>query len=130
MFHAKFGVNYTPYRLQCMANLSRLVAGSFFSLALLSSSISTANLSCLLVTTFASLRFLSYSLLSPRFNILRVARRSLLTRPTCRPPDTIYHTKSQLNTPGGAHSARSTRKMIPVAVRASSVLEKSFMYER
>ena len=33
-------------------------AASFSSLALLSSSVSTANLSCLLVTTFSSLRFL------------------------------------------------------------------------
>ena len=45
-----------------MANLSRLVAASF------------PNLSCLLATTFSSLRFLSNSLLSPRFNLLRVAR--------------------------------------------------------
>ena len=33
-------------------------AASFSSLALLSSSVSTANLSCLLATTFSSLRFL------------------------------------------------------------------------
>ena len=58
-----------------MANLSRLVAASFSSLALLSSSVSTANLSCLLATTFSSLRFLSNSFSSPRFNHLRVARR-------------------------------------------------------
>ena len=58
-----------------MANLSHLVAPSFSSLALLSSSVSMANLSCLLATTFSSLRFLSNSLLSPRFNLLRVARR-------------------------------------------------------
>ena len=52
-----------------MAN--RLVVASFSSLALLSSSVSTANLSCLLATTFSSLSFLSYS---PYFNLLRVAR--------------------------------------------------------
>ena len=40
------------------------------SLVLLSSSDSTANLSCLLATTFSSLRSTS-----PRFNLLRVARR-------------------------------------------------------
>ena len=61
-----------------MANLSRLVAASFSSLALLSSSVSTANLSYLLATTFSSLRFLSNTLLSPRFNLLRVARRCFL----------------------------------------------------
>ena len=44
------------------------------SLALLSSS-STANLRCLLATTFSSLSFLSNSFSSPRFNLLRVARR-------------------------------------------------------
>ena len=55
-----------------MANLSRLVAASSSSLVLLSSSVSTTNLSCLLATTFSSLRFLSNS---PRFNLLRVARR-------------------------------------------------------
>ena len=61
-----------------MANLSCLVAASFSSLALLSSSVSMANLSCLLTTTFSSLIFLSNSLSSPRFNILRVARRCFL----------------------------------------------------
>ena len=61
-----------------MANLSRLVAASFSSLALLSFSVSTINLGCLLTTTFSSLRFLSNSLSSPRFNVLRVARRSFL----------------------------------------------------
>ena len=40
------------------------------SFVLLSSSVSTANLSCLLATTFSSLRSTS-----PRFNLLRVARR-------------------------------------------------------
>ena len=40
------------------------------SLVILSSSVSTANLSCLLATTFSSLRSTS-----PRFNLLRVARR-------------------------------------------------------
>ena len=58
-----------------MANLSRLVAASFSSLPLLSFSVSTANLICLLVTTFSSLSFLSNSFSSPRFNLLRVARR-------------------------------------------------------
>ena len=58
-----------------MANLSRLVTASFSSFAHLSSSVNTANLSCLLVTTFSSLRFLSNSFSSPRFNLLRVARR-------------------------------------------------------
>ena len=53
------------------ANLSRLVATIFFSLALLSSSVSMANLA----TTFSSLSFLSISLSSPRFILLRVARR-------------------------------------------------------
>ena len=57
-----------------MANLSRLVAASFFSLALLSSFVFTANLSCLLATTFFSLSFLSNSFSAPRFNLLRVAR--------------------------------------------------------
>ena len=57
-----------------MANLSHLVAAPISSLALLFSSISMANLSCLLVTTFSSLSFLSNSFLSPRFNLLRVAR--------------------------------------------------------
>ena len=57
-----------------MTNLSRLAA-SFSSFALLSSSVSSANLSFLLATTFSSLRFLSNSLSSPRFNLLRVARR-------------------------------------------------------
>ena len=42
-----------------MAKLSRLVAASFSSLALLYPSVSMANLSCLLVTTFSSLSFLS-----------------------------------------------------------------------
>ena len=60
-----------------MTKLSRLVAASFSSLALLSSSVSTANLSCLPATTFSSLRFHSNSLSSPRFNLLRVARRYL-----------------------------------------------------
>ena len=59
-----------------MASLSRLVATSFSSFALLSSSLSTANLSCLLATTYSSLyRFLSNSFSSPRFNLLREARR-------------------------------------------------------
>ena len=58
-----------------MANLRCLVAASFSSLALFSSSISTANLTCLLVTTFSSLSFLFNSFSSPRFNLLRVARR-------------------------------------------------------
>ena len=58
-----------------MTNLSHLVAASFSSLALLSSSVFTVNLSCLLATTFSSLRFLSNYLSSPRFNLLRVARR-------------------------------------------------------
>ena len=57
------------------ANLSRLVAASLSSLALLFSSVSMANLSCLLETTFSSLSFLSNSFSSPRFNLLRVARR-------------------------------------------------------
>ena len=57
-----------------MANLSRLVASSFSSFALLSSSVSTANQSSLLATTFSGLRCLFNSLLSPRFNLLRVAR--------------------------------------------------------
>ena len=57
-----------------MTNLSRLVAASFSSLALLSSSVSMANLSCLLATTFSSLRLLSNSLSSPRFRLLRVGR--------------------------------------------------------
>ena len=48
------------------------------SLALLSSFVSTANMSCLLVATFFHLRFLSNSLSSPRFNLLRVARRCFL----------------------------------------------------
>ena len=65
-----------------MANLSCLVsclvAASFSSLAHLSSSVSTANLSCLLATTFSNLSFLSNSLSSPRFNLLRVARRCFL----------------------------------------------------
>ena len=61
-----------------MANLSRLVAASFSSLALLSSSVSMANLSCLLATTFSRLRYLSNSFSSPRFNVLRVARRCFL----------------------------------------------------
>ena len=51
------------------------VAASFSSLALLSSSVSTADLSCLLETTFSSLTFLSYSFSSPRFNLMRVAWR-------------------------------------------------------
>ena len=58
-----------------MANLSRLVAASFSSLALLSYSVSTANLSCLLATTFSCLRCLSISFSSPHLNLLRVARR-------------------------------------------------------
>ena len=58
-----------------ITNLSRLVAASFSSLALLSSSVSMANLSCLLETTFSSLRLLSNSLSSPRFHLLRVGRR-------------------------------------------------------
>ena len=61
-----------------MANLSSLVAASFPSLPLLSSFVSTANMSSLLVTTFSSLRLLSNSLSSPRFNLLRVAKRSFL----------------------------------------------------
>ena len=55
-----------------MANLSCLLATTFSGLALLSSSFSTANLRCLLVTTFSSL---PNSFSSPRFNLLRVARR-------------------------------------------------------
>ena len=58
-----------------MVNLSHLVAASFSSLALLSSSVSMANLSCLLATTFSSLSLLFNSFPSPRFNLLRVARR-------------------------------------------------------
>ena len=42
---------------------------SFFSLVLLSSSVSMANQSCFLAITFSSLRFLFNS---PRFNLLRV----------------------------------------------------------
>ena len=53
-----------------MANLYRLVAASFSSLALLSSSVSKANLSCMLATTFSSLRNLSNSFSSPCFNLL------------------------------------------------------------
>ena len=60
-----------------MANLSCLVAASFSSLPLLSLSISMANLSCLVATIFSSLSFLSNSFSSPRFNLLRVARRCL-----------------------------------------------------
>ena len=48
---------------------------SFSSLALFSSSVSTANLRCLLATTFSSLISLSNSFSSPRFNLLRAARR-------------------------------------------------------
>ena len=51
-----------------MAKLSHLIAASFSSLALLSSSVSTFNLRCLLVTTFSSLSFLSNSLSTPCFN--------------------------------------------------------------
>ena len=51
---------------------------SFSSHVLLSSSVFTANLSCLLGTTFSSLRLLSNLLSSPRFNLLRVARRCFL----------------------------------------------------
>ena len=51
------------------------IAASFSSLVLLSCSVSMANLSCLPETTFSSLRFLFNSLSSPRFNLLRVARR-------------------------------------------------------
>ena len=54
-----------------MANLSHLVDTMFSSLALHSSSVSTANLA----TTFSSLSFLSNSVSSHRFNLLRVARR-------------------------------------------------------
>ena len=59
-------------------NLSHLVDASFSSLALLSSSVSMVNLSWLLATTFSSFRLLSNSLSSPRFNLLRVARRCFL----------------------------------------------------
>ena len=75
------------------ANKSAL-ATIFSSLTFLSSSISMANLSqpfgsCIilqscssfllqLATTFSSLSFLSNSLSSPRFNLLRVARRIFL----------------------------------------------------
>ena len=62
--------------LSSSISMSHLVATSFSSFALLSSSVSTANLSGLLATTFSSLRIHSNSLLSPRFNLLRVARRS------------------------------------------------------
>ena len=55
--------------------LSCVVATIFSSLAFLSSSVSMAKLSCLLATTSSSLSFLSNSFSSPRFNILRVARR-------------------------------------------------------
>ena len=58
-----------------MAKLSRLVAESFSSFALLSSSVCMANLRCLLATTFSSLTFLSNSFSSPRFNLLGVAKR-------------------------------------------------------
>ena len=51
------------------------IAASFSILVLLSSSVSTANPSCLPATTFSSLTFLFNSLSSPRFNLLRVARR-------------------------------------------------------
>ena len=51
------------------ANMSSVLATIFSS---------TANLSCLLETTFSSLRYLSNSFSSPRFNLLRVARRSFL----------------------------------------------------
>ena len=51
------------------------IAASFSILVLLSSSVSTAILSYLPATTFSGLRFLFNSLLSPRFNLLRVARR-------------------------------------------------------
>ena len=61
-----------------MANVSCLVAALFSSLALFSSSVYTANLSCSLATTFSSLGFLSNSFSSPRFNLLRVARRCFL----------------------------------------------------
>ena len=61
-----------------MAKLSRLVAESFSNFALLSSSVSMANLRCLLATTFSSLSFLSNSFSSPRFNLLRVAKRCFL----------------------------------------------------
>ena len=57
------------------ANPSCVVATIFSNLAFLSTSVSLANLSCLLATTFSSLRFLSNSFSSPRFNLLRVARR-------------------------------------------------------
>ena len=54
------------------------IAASCSSLVLLSPSVSTANLSCLPATTFSSLRLLFNSLSSPRFNLLRVARRCFL----------------------------------------------------
>ena len=60
------------------ANLSCVVDTIFSSVAFLSSSISMANLSCLLVTTFSSFSFLSNTFSSPRFNLLRVARRCFL----------------------------------------------------
>ena len=54
------------------------INASFSSVVLLSSSVSTANLSCLPASTFSSFRFLFNSLSSPRFNLLRVARRCYL----------------------------------------------------
>ena len=52
------------------------IAASFYSLALLSSSVSMAILSCLLVTTYTILKYL-FNSSSPRFNIFRVPRRCL-----------------------------------------------------
>ena len=91
------GDKTTPTLTTCLirADMSSVVANIFSSLAffffvhlhgqpepfgscIIFQSISMANLSCLLVTTFSSLRFLSNSLSSPRFNLLRVARRCLL----------------------------------------------------
>ena len=56
------------------------IAASFSSLVILSSSVSTANLGCL---PASSLRLLFDSLSSPRFNLLRVAKRCFSFFSTC-----------------------------------------------
>ena len=65
-----------------MASLSHLVATSFSSFALLFFCLHSQP-ELLLATTYSSLRFLSNSFSSPRFNLLRVARRSFSWSSVC-----------------------------------------------
>ena len=99
-----------------MASLSRLVATSLSSFALLSSSVSTANL-----TTYSSLRFLSNSFSSPFFNLLRVVRRCFSWSSVC--DDLFFSSCSFFGSPS---CSIFSRLILSLSLLCSSVYEALF----